>query len=67
MVLTIENLAATAGPGEHPRIDRKVLDAMRKVPRHLLVPEEVRADAYRNIGRCRSATSRPSRSPTSSR
>jgi protein-L-isoaspartate(D-aspartate) O-methyltransferase len=47
MVLEVESLAATAGTA-HPRIDRKVLDAMRKVPRHLLVPEEVRADAYRN-------------------
>ena len=47
MVLTVENLAATAGPVS--RLDRKVLQAMRKVPRHLLVPEEVRAGAYQNI------------------
>jgi protein-L-isoaspartate(D-aspartate) O-methyltransferase len=47
MVLEVENLAATAGTS-HPRIERKVLDAMRKVPRHLMVPEEVRVDAYRN-------------------
>ena len=47
MVLTIENLAATAGTS-HNRIDRKVLNAMRQVPRHLLVPEEVRGEAYRN-------------------
>jgi protein-L-isoaspartate(D-aspartate) O-methyltransferase len=47
MVLTIENMAAAAGPS-HNRIGRKVLNAMRQVPRHLLVPEEVRAEAYRN-------------------
>jgi protein-L-isoaspartate(D-aspartate) O-methyltransferase len=47
MVLTIENMAATAGTS-HNRIDRKVLNAMRQVPRHLLVPEEVRGEAYRN-------------------
>jgi protein-L-isoaspartate(D-aspartate) O-methyltransferase len=47
MVLTVENLAATAGP--RPALDRKVLQAMRKVPRHRLVPEEVRPKAYQNI------------------
>ena len=47
MVLAVENLAATAG-STHRRIDRKVLDAMRRVPRHLLVPQEVRAEAYQN-------------------
>jgi protein-L-isoaspartate(D-aspartate) O-methyltransferase len=47
MVLTIENMAATAGTS-HSRIDPKVLDAMRKVPRHLLVPQEMRGQAYRN-------------------
>ena len=48
MVLTIENLAATAGIRGHDRIARPVLDAMRKVPRHLLVPEDVRARAYQD-------------------
>ena len=47
MVLTVENLAASAGPVN--RLDREVLGAMRKVPRHLLVPEEVRSQAYQNI------------------
>jgi protein-L-isoaspartate(D-aspartate) O-methyltransferase len=47
MILTIENMAATAGTSQR-MIDRKVLNAMRQVPRHLLVPEEVRRDAYRN-------------------
>ena len=49
MVLTIENLAATAGPSSVRRLDPKVLQAMREVPRHLLVPEEVRSQAYQNI------------------
>jgi protein-L-isoaspartate(D-aspartate) O-methyltransferase len=48
MVLTIESLAATAGPASIRSLDRKVLGAMRKVPRHLLVPEEVRSQAYQN-------------------
>lgn len=47
MVLAVENLAATAG-GPQRRIERKVLDAMRRVPRHLLVPADVRAAAYEN-------------------
>ena len=46
MVLTLENLAATSGP--RGSIRRGVLQAMRKVPRHLLVPEAVRSQAYRN-------------------
>ena len=46
MVLSLENLAATAGTGS---VDRDVLRAMRKVPRHRLVPEEVRKQAYQNI------------------
>ena len=49
MVMTIESLAATAGPESIRRLESKVLQAMRKVPRHLLVPEEVRRQAYQNI------------------
>jgi protein-L-isoaspartate(D-aspartate) O-methyltransferase len=49
MVLTVENLAATAGPENVRRLDPAVLRAMRKVRRHMLVPEEVRSQAYRNI------------------
>ena len=49
MVLTVENLAATVGPTGIRQLDRKVLAAMRQVPRHLLVPEEVRARAYQNV------------------
>ena len=47
MVLTIANLAATSGPTG--TIDRDVLQAMRKVPRHALVPEDVRSRAYENM------------------
>ena len=47
MVLTVENLAATAGPAG--MLDRDVLRAISKVPRHLFVPEEVRSQAYQNI------------------
>ena len=48
MVLSVANLAATAGPSERT-ISRRVLDAMRRVPRHLLVPEAVRDRAYQNV------------------
>jgi protein-L-isoaspartate(D-aspartate) O-methyltransferase len=48
MILSIENLAATAGTGESRSITPRVLAAMRQVPRHLFVPEDVRADAYQN-------------------
>ena len=48
MVLSVANMAETAGVRGGERIDAAVLDAMRKVPRHLFVPEEVRAEAYRN-------------------
>jgi protein-L-isoaspartate(D-aspartate) O-methyltransferase len=48
MVLTIESLAASTGPAGIRSLERKVLDAMRKVPRHLLVPEDVRPQAYQN-------------------
>ena len=48
MVLTVKNIAATAGLRPARRIDGAVLEAMRKVPRHLLVPEAVRRHAYEN-------------------
>jgi len=47
MVLSVSNLAATAG-ADRRNIAPKVLAAMRQVPRHLLVPQEVRAVAYEN-------------------
>ena len=51
---------------EGGKIDPAVLQAMRTVPRHEFVPEEVRAEPTRT-GRCRSATARRFRSPSSSR
>ncbi|HEV2865120.1 MAG TPA: protein-L-isoaspartate(D-aspartate) O-methyltransferase [Allosphingosinicella sp.] len=49
MVLTIANMAETAGVPATRRLDPDVLTAMRIVPRHLFVPEEVRGEAYRNV------------------
>ncbi len=46
MVLTIANMAATAGLPDSQRIDAAVLRAMREVPRHLFVPGEARRFAY---------------------
>ncbi len=48
MVLTVANMAETAGAREARRLDPEVLAAMRKVPRHLFVPEAARRDAYQN-------------------
>ncbi|HLL30706.1 MAG TPA: protein-L-isoaspartate(D-aspartate) O-methyltransferase [Allosphingosinicella sp.] len=47
MVLTVANMAETAGP-ESRRLDPAVLRAMREVPRHLFVPEELRRFSYEN-------------------
>ena len=49
MVLTVANMAETVGVRAVRRLDPKVLDAMRSVPRHLFVPEQVRAQAYHNV------------------
>jgi len=46
MVLAAANLAETAGVR---RFDPRLLEAMRAVPRHLMVPEAAREDAYRNV------------------
>ena len=48
MALTVANMAATSGASATKRIDPKVLQAMREVPRHLFVPPEVAPLAYRN-------------------
>jgi protein-L-isoaspartate(D-aspartate) O-methyltransferase len=48
MVLSVANLAATVGAPQLRAIEPRVLDAMRRVPRHLFVPEAVRREAYRN-------------------
>jgi len=46
MVTTLASLAATAGAHGHSKISPSVLVVMRRVPRHLLVPEAVRGHAY---------------------
>jgi protein-L-isoaspartate(D-aspartate) O-methyltransferase len=46
MVQTVDSLAAGAGVRGVRRIDRRVLDAMRSVPRHRLVPAGYEAVAY---------------------
>lgn len=48
MVREVANLAQTAGVGDAQQISPAVLAAMRRVPRHLFMPEEVRHLAYRN-------------------
>jgi len=46
MVMEIANVAEIAGVGEARRIDRRVLAAMRAVPRHRFVPAEASRFAY---------------------
>ena len=53
-----DHLAAEVGK---TALDERVLRAMAKVPRHEFVPVEVQPYAYRT-GRCRSASTRRSRS-----
>jgi protein-L-isoaspartate(D-aspartate) O-methyltransferase len=48
MVLQVSNLVATSGAREGRQLGRPVLDALRRVPRHLFVPEAVRREAYRD-------------------
>ncbi len=48
MVLTVANMAEVAGVREARRLDPAVIEAMRRVPRHLFVPEQMRDHAYRN-------------------
>ena len=48
MVLTVANMAETAGLAEPRRLDPEVLAALREVPRHQFVPEEARRFAYEN-------------------
>ncbi|HEX8364664.1 MAG TPA: protein-L-isoaspartate(D-aspartate) O-methyltransferase [Allosphingosinicella sp.] len=47
MVLAAVNLAVTSGALEGRAVRPAVLEAMRRVPRHLFVPEAQRAAAYR--------------------
>jgi protein-L-isoaspartate(D-aspartate) O-methyltransferase len=48
MVLTVANMAEVAGAREARRLDPAVVEAMRRVPRHRFVPEEISGHAYRN-------------------
>ena len=48
MVLEVANLVATSGAREGRQLGRPVLEALRRVPRHLFVPEAQRRDAYRD-------------------
>ena len=48
MALSVANMAETAGVPGARRIDPKVMAALRRVPRHLFVPEQARPLAYRN-------------------
>jgi len=46
MVANIEQLAAAGALSGATRLDRRVLDVMREVPRHQFVPEAIRHRAY---------------------
>jgi protein-L-isoaspartate O-methyltransferase len=60
MVETIVREVGWSGTGDGGReLDPMVRDAMLRVPREAFVPPDLREQAY---DRCRSATSRPSRS-----
>lgn len=48
MALSVANMAETAGVRGARRLDPRVLEAIRKVPRHRFVPEELSALAYQN-------------------
>lgn len=48
MVQEVVSLAGVAAEAGHPVLDSRVLDAMRKVPRHEFVPWRQRHAAYRN-------------------
>ena len=48
MASSVANLAETAGVAEGRRIDPAAMAALRRVPRHLFVPQQVRHLAYRN-------------------
>jgi len=48
MAMQVENLVATSGARAGTQLSRPVADALRRVPRHLFVPEALRADAYQD-------------------
>ena len=47
MIQAVEAMARTV-PSRDTEIDPAILAALREVPRHELVPENVRRDAYQN-------------------
>jgi protein-L-isoaspartate(D-aspartate) O-methyltransferase len=48
MAMQVENLVATSGARAGTQLSRPVADALRRVPRHLFVPDALRADAYQD-------------------
>ncbi|HZF95475.1 MAG TPA: protein-L-isoaspartate(D-aspartate) O-methyltransferase [Allosphingosinicella sp.] len=48
MAMQVENLVATSGARAGTQLSRPVADSLRRVPRHLFVPEALRADAYQD-------------------
>jgi protein-L-isoaspartate(D-aspartate) O-methyltransferase len=46
MALSVANLVATSGARDGREIRPSVMNALRRVPRHLFVPENVRGQAY---------------------
>jgi protein-L-isoaspartate(D-aspartate) O-methyltransferase len=48
MAMQVENLVATSGARAGTQLSRPVIEALRRVPRHLFVPDDVRGDAYRD-------------------
>lgn len=48
LVRQVTNLVATSGARRGTQLRSAVIEALRRVPRHLFVPEAVRADAYRD-------------------
>jgi protein-L-isoaspartate(D-aspartate) O-methyltransferase len=48
MAMQVENLVAASGAREGGRLSRDVVEALRRVPRHLFVPEDQRPDAYQD-------------------
>ncbi|HEX8644481.1 MAG TPA: protein-L-isoaspartate(D-aspartate) O-methyltransferase [Allosphingosinicella sp.] len=48
MAMEVENLVATSGAREGTRLRQAVKNAIRRVPRHLFVPEAAQQEAYRD-------------------
>ena len=48
MAMEVENLVATSGARDGTQLRQNVKNAIRRVPRHLFVPEAAQAEAYRD-------------------